>query len=51
MFEQDEPIYLCYSCDAEFSVEALTDEEIPSYCPFCGSNLDYDEEEDLDEEE
>lgn len=50
MFEEDKEIHLCYSCDAEFSVDALTDEELPSYCPFCGSELEYDEEDDLDDE-
>jgi len=45
MFE-DEKIHLCYSCDAEFSVNAITDEEDPLYCPFCGSELEDEEEED-----
>ena len=45
MFD-DEKIHLCYSCDAEFSVNAITDEEEPLYCPFCGAELEDSEEED-----
>lgn len=37
---------VCRSCDAEFVIEGLNVNEAPTFCPFCGSVL----EEDLDEE-
>lgn len=47
--------HYCYECDSEFTVEEVTkgnelDQSI-SFCPFCGSEMDFEEdEEDLDEE-
>jgi len=46
---EEENIHLCYSCDAEFIIDALTDEELPTFCPFCGSELTEDED-DIEEE-
>jgi hypothetical protein len=41
--------HVCYECDAEFIVEPVGEtDDIISFCPFCGSELDL---EDLDEEE
>lgn len=33
----------CYECDMEFSVSFKGSDQI-QYCPFCGSELDDDEE-------
>lgn len=50
MFDPEEQkLYLCYSCDAEFSIDPMTDEDEPTYCPYCGTELEY--EEDLDDED
>lgn len=41
--------HVCYECDAEFVVEPIGEtDDIISFCPFCGSELD---QEDLDEED
>lgn len=47
--------HFCYECDSEFTVEEVTKgielEQSISFCPFCGSEMDYEEEDDdLDEE-
>lgn len=47
--------HFCYECDSEFTVEEVTkgmeSEQFISFCPFCGSEMDYEEEDDdLDEE-
>lgn len=42
--------HFCYECDSEFTVEQVTKglelEENISFCPFCGSEMDYEEDED-----
>ena len=39
--------HTCYECDAEFEVKDLYDsDETVSFCPFCGSELEYEEDED-----
>jgi uncharacterized paraquat-inducible protein A len=50
MFEEENEIHLCYSCDAEFSVNAITDEDKPLYCPFCACELIEEEDPDYDVE-
>jgi hypothetical protein len=47
--------HFCYECDSEFTVEEVTKgtdlEQSISFCPFCGSEMDFEEDEDdLDEE-
>lgn len=42
--------HLCLACDAEFIIEADVEEQ-PSFCPFCGSELDFDVELEEDEDE
>jgi rRNA maturation endonuclease Nob1 len=50
MLEKDGIEHVCYECDAEFTVEPIGEtDDVISFCPFCGSELDL--EEDLDEEE
>jgi hypothetical protein len=50
MLEKDSIEHVCYECDAEFVVEPIGEtDDIISFCPFCGSELDL--EEDLDEED
>ncbi len=42
----------CYNCEEEFKVESVfeTDQEV-MFCPYCGSDLDIDEDYDeLDDE-
>ncbi len=50
MFEQ-EP-YICFNCDAEFSIHTLYEtNETVNFCPFCGSEIEgEDESSDEDEE-
>lgn len=41
--------HLCDSCGSEFSVyydESAIEDYLPSYCPFCGEMMDYEENED-----
>lgn len=46
---RDSVEHVCYECDAEFVVEPIGEtDDIISFCPFCGSELD---QEDLDEED
>lgn len=47
---EEQKLYLCYSCDAEFSIDPMTDEDEPSYCPYCASELDIDEDLDYEDE-
>lgn len=47
--------HFCYECDSEFTIKEVTKgieaEQSISFCPFCGSEMDYEEDEDdLDEE-
>jgi len=46
----EEKIHLCYSCDAEFIIDTITDEEDPQFCPFCGAELTEEDDDDMDEE-
>jgi len=46
----------CYDCEEEFSVSSVYETESDvSFCPFCGSELDLEEDEDdlddLDDED
>lgn len=44
---QLEELHYCNNCDAEFSVYSSFDnEEEISFCPYCGSELDFDEDSD-----
>ena len=40
--------FSCNVCDTEFSVEHYGD-SVVSFCPFCGDDRLFDEDEDLDE--
>lgn len=47
--------HFCYECDTEFTVVQVNTgpevEESISFCPYCGSEMDLEEEDDdLDEE-
>jgi uncharacterized Zn finger protein (UPF0148 family) len=43
--EQDGPI-ICYNCDAEFIVHTpYKTEESVCFCPYCGSEVEGDDEE------
>jgi predicted RNA-binding Zn-ribbon protein involved in translation (DUF1610 family) len=37
---------LCDACETETQVMVLDEEEIPQYCPMCGTSVDYEELED-----
>lgn len=43
----------CLECEAEFSIRHSMDDRhyVVEYCPFCGVELDHEEEFDSDEEE
>ena len=42
---------LCDDCGAHFKIEYESDGQELIYCPFCGADLNYwDEDEDLDDE-
>ncbi len=46
--------HICFECDAEFIVHTPYDMDEPvSFCPFCGSEVELEEDEldDLDEDE
>lgn len=54
MLERDQEPHICFECDAEFIVHTPYDmEESISFCPFCGSEVELDEDDldDLDEDE
>jgi len=40
--------FLCDDCGAEFEIKFNEEENEPTYCPFCGADLFWDED---DEEE
>ena len=47
-----EPVFNCIDCDSEFTVEPTYDTEDPiSFCPYCGSEINHEEEEDLEDED
>jgi rRNA maturation endonuclease Nob1 len=46
-------VTVCYECDQEFSVQSTYEEEQPiAFCPYCGNelNVEDDEDEDLDDD-
>jgi len=42
--------HICYNCDEEFTVKSVyeTESEV-SFCPYCGSELDFEEDDEDDE--
>ena len=32
----------CINCDTETQVLVIDEEEVPLYCPMCGSDMDYE---------
>jgi hypothetical protein len=43
----------CFSCDVDFTIK-LSEENIkmePTYCPFCGEEIDSEDTEELESEE
>jgi len=48
---QLEELHYCSNCDAEFSVYPNFEaEELISFCPYCGSELDYDDSDEEDDD-
>lgn len=46
----EEADFLCEECGAEFTILAENDDTV-NFCPYCGSELEYDEDdEDYNEE-
>lgn len=46
--------FSCFECDSEFTVESVYDtEDQVSFCPYCGSEIEHEEEdtEELDDED
>ena len=53
---EDNKIHECFECGAEFSITTAFEEEdfeVVSFCPFCGSEmeLEEDDEDDIPEED
>lgn len=52
MLEQEKEPHICFECDAEFIVHTpYDDDEQISFCPFCGSEMELDEDIDDDEDD
>jgi predicted RNA-binding Zn-ribbon protein involved in translation (DUF1610 family) len=52
MIEQDKDPQICYSCDEEFIVQTPYETEaVVEYCPFCGSEVETEEEIDFGEDD
>lgn len=49
MREEVDP-QVCRMCDAEFAVDGYNIDEEISFCPYCGSVIDSDHDDDLEEE-
>lgn len=51
LFDDELDIIICFNCDAEFTVTPVSvDEDVPvSFCPYCGSDTDTEEDEDDEE--
>jgi hypothetical protein len=50
MLEHDQDPHICFECDAEFIVHTPYEtEESVSFCPFCGSEVEPNEDELEDE--
>lgn len=49
MIEQEQEPNVCFSCGEEFVVHTSYDSAEVSFCPFCGSEIDA--EEDFDDED
>jgi uncharacterized paraquat-inducible protein A len=42
----------CYDCDEEFTVDSLLEKGSQvSFCPFCGTEIEQEEDDDLDDED
>lgn len=45
MIEQEKDAHICYSCDEEFIINTPYETEATvNFCPFCGSEVDTDED-------
>jgi hypothetical protein len=53
MIEIEQDPIICLECDAEFGVQAFTDEGPVAFCPFCGAEVEGEDifEEDLFDDE
>jgi hypothetical protein len=52
MEREENEAHFCYECDSEFIVTTPYDnEQMISFCPFCGSEMDGIDEEFADEDE
>lgn len=44
--------YTCFNCDSEFEIKPLYDTELDvTFCPFCGSELEEEIEDEIDDED
>lgn len=48
MIEAEQEPHICLECDAEFVVHAVYGEDNVVFCPFCGSEIDEEDLDDLD---
>lgn len=52
MLENDQDPHICFECDSEFIVHTpYQDDQMISFCPFCGSEMETDLDNDLDEDD
>lgn len=52
MINEEDETHTCFECDAEFIVHATYDtDNVVSFCPFCGSEMDTEEYDDEEEDE
>ena len=52
--EEEEDMFLCVNCDAEYTITRYDDEQEPEaeFCPFCGyQHIEEDDEDDEDLED
>lgn len=48
---EDKKIHECFECGAEFTVDTAFDDdeyEVVSFCPFCGSEMEFQQDDDDD---
>ena len=56
MAKNDDTLYemICDNCGEEYTISTYKTEEIPTFCPFCGNEIDvsdFDEEDQNEDEE
>jgi Zn finger protein HypA/HybF involved in hydrogenase expression len=51
LFAEEPNVIMCINCDAEFTIQEVSaDNGEVCFCPFCGNELHYDDDEDFYDE-